>query len=95
MEFWIQGALFEDRSDRTVTSRRVDGTTKSRGTRSVGRLDWSRVTRDPAVAASYGNATRAASDFRVGLAKAYDKLSLEQRLAIRAALDPSRRRDAA
>jgi hypothetical protein len=93
MEYWVQAPLFEGDTKVAVKARSTPTTSRTR--RGVGSLDWSRVTRDPDVAASYTTSSRAASDIRIGLARAFGNLAPEQRNAIRAALDPSRRPNAA
>jgi len=63
--------------------------------RRLRRANQARVTRDPAVAVSYNESTRAATDFRLGLARALGQLSPEQRNALRATLESPARRSAA
>ena len=94
MEVWVQGALFE----RGPTTRAPGGRIRLGlpGARQRGRHPgWSPVTRDPAVASSYNESARIASDMRVGLARAYERLSPELRASIRAALTERRSRTAA
>lgn len=87
MEFWVQRTLFDvprgtsPRGERRSRIREVRD-----GEPSSPRLDRSRVTRDPAVAASHGEGARLASDLRVGLARALDHLPTEERARIRAML---------
>ncbi len=95
MEYWVQGSLFDGDSVGGEHGNPTRAGAKARPKHRVGRLDWSRVTRDPAVAASYSDASRVASDFRVGLARAFGRLSPDERLAIRASLDRDSKRTAA
>ncbi len=96
MDVWVQGSLFdlgeprEAEAGNARTSSRSAGRARARPTPSR-----SRVTRDPAVAMSYGEGVRLAADFRVGLARAYGRLTPEQRLAIRSAVGLPPRRAAA
>jgi hypothetical protein len=53
------------------------------------------VTRDPAVASSSADGARLANDIRIGLARAYDRLTPELRQAIRSAVATPRNRAAA
>lgn len=87
VEIWVQERLFE------VTGPKPRGKVDRREWPRV--VGWSPVTRDPAVAASYAEGARLASDIRVGLARALDRLSPEQRQAIRASVGPGRRQPAA
>jgi hypothetical protein len=53
------------------------------------------VTRDAAIAISHGEGVQIASDFRLGLARSLGQMTPETRLAIRRAVDPGRRGNAA
>ncbi|HLZ08876.1 MAG TPA: hypothetical protein VKT80_09835 [Chloroflexota bacterium] len=59
------------------------------------RNDWSRVTRDPAVATSYTESTKVGVDFRLGLARALSQLTPDQRQALRATIEGQTKRQAA
>jgi len=93
MEIWVQGALFEGEPAASTLKRPVQRRTL--GERRVKGTGWTPVTRDPAIALSHGEATRIASDFRLGLAESLARIAPETRLAIRRALDPTRRGTAA
>ncbi|HUX86896.1 MAG TPA: hypothetical protein VMW65_07830 [Chloroflexota bacterium] len=93
MEVWVQESLFPepsgghhepDTSKLAVPSRRH-----------LVRGNWSRVTRDPAVASSHATGAALASDFRTGLANAFAQLTPEQRAEIRAAVGSRRSESAA
>ena len=93
MDVWVQESMFEaepgTRRQGRGTGRAADGPGKTR------RNDWSRVTRDPAVAISYGETTKVAVDFRLGLARALSQLSPDQRRDLRATFErPSKKRAA-
>ena len=93
MDVWVQESMF-DAEPRAV---RKSGQTGRVGyqTAKGRRGDWSRVTRDPAVAVSYAETTKVAVDFRLGLARALAQLSDDQRQALRARVDrPVKRRAA-
>lgn len=95
VEVWIQRSLFDESSlgarPRISLARRAHSSDHRR----PGKVDRTRVTRDPAVALSHAAGTTAASDFRLGLARAFAALSPEQREALRAALVGDRPRSAA
>lgn len=93
MDVWVQESMFDaepgGRRPARGTGRGAYGPGKAR------RNDWSRVTRDPAVAMSYGETAKVAVDFRLGLAQALSQLSPDQRRDLRAAFErPSKRRAA-
>jgi len=95
VEVWIQRSLF-DESSLSVRSRiSLARRAQSPDHRRQGKVDRTRVTRDPAVAMSHAASTAAASDFRLGLARAFAALSPEQREALRASLDGDHSRSAA
>ena len=85
MEYWIQETLFDTAPlARPASSAVVSVTARAPGY--PRRTDRSRVTRDPAVARSYSESAHSASDFRVGLARAFGRISDEERMALRARL---------
>jgi hypothetical protein len=93
VEVWVQESMFEGESGLSRSARKpgtaINGTTRGR------RNDWSRVTRDPAVATSYSETTKVAVDFRLGLAQALAQLSPDQRRDLRATIErPAKRRAA-
>jgi hypothetical protein len=95
MEIWIQESLFDASGlERPRPGSRLDSS-KSGTVRRLRPASSVRVTRDPAVAASYTEAARAATDFRLGLARAFGQLTPEQRKAIRATLEAPARQSAA
>lgn len=85
MEYWVQETLF-DTTTYTVPGDPPAPRVTARAIPPPRRPNASRVTRDPAVAQSYAESARVASDFRSGLAHAYGRLSDEERAAIRARL---------
>lgn len=87
MEIWIQGTLFDGRGE--TRGRPASAGRRFESARSA-RAGWCPVTRDPAVAASHSEGTRIASDVRVGLARALDRLSPELRHSIREAVSARR-----
>ena len=93
MDVWIQETLFG--AEQMAVGNAQDS---HRGTSHFGkrrRTDWSRVTRDPAVATSYGESTKVAVDFRLGLARALAQLTPDQRRALRATVEGPTKRQAA
>ena len=95
MEIWIQESLFDATElERPRSGSRPDPP-KSGSVRRLRVASRVRVTRDPAVAASHSETARIATDFRLGLARAYGQLTPEQRNAIRATLETPARRSAA
>ncbi|MGH2461458.1 MAG: hypothetical protein ACRDIY_21590 [Chloroflexota bacterium] len=95
MEVWIQRPLFDDAGLAARPRISLNRRAQSGANRRPGKVDRSRVTRDPAVALSHAAGSAAASDFRLGLAHAFAALSPEQREALRRSLDGSRSRSAA
>ncbi len=95
MEVWVQRSLFDEPAFARPTTITLSRQTPGAGRRRSPRLDRSRVTRDPAVALSYANGAAAASDFRLGLARAFTQLSPEQRDALRAVFRRERSTSAA
>ena len=95
MDVWVQGRLFDlppaNDNGKPSPPRRSVPTSRTPSRRS----GWAPVTRDPAVASSYADGARLASDIRIGLARAYDRLSPELRQAIRSAVATPRTRVAA
>jgi hypothetical protein len=85
VEYWIQETLFDNAPLARPASPAVTSVT-ARAPGYPRRTDRSRVTRDPAVARSYAESAHTASDFRVGLARAFGRISDEERTALRARL---------
>ena len=93
MDVWVQETLFglETLAANTPAA-------SPRGPYHSGRRrrnDWSRVTRDPAVATSYTETTNLGVDFRLGLSRALAQLTPEQRRALRATVEGQTKRQAA
>lgn len=95
MEVWVQPPLFDEPSIAQPTTVVPSPHGTSVGRRWQGRLDRSRVTRDPAVALSHAHGAAVAHDVRLGFARAFAELPPEQREAIRAALRRERSTSAA
>ena len=93
MDVWVQEAMFD--AEPSTPRKGSSSDRAERGPARGRRNDWSRVTRDPAVATSYGETTKVAVDFRLGLARALAQLSPDQRRDLRATFErPSKRRAA-
>ncbi len=84
MEVWVQRSLFDEPAFARPTTITLSRQASAAERRRPLRVDRSRVTRDPAVALSHANGAAAASDFRLGLARAFHQLPPEQRDALRA-----------
>lgn len=95
MEVWIQRSLFDEAGLGTRPRISLARRAQAGNYRRPGKVDRTRVTRDPAVALSHAAGSSAASDFRLGLARAFAALSPEQRDALRASLDGNHSRSAA
>jgi hypothetical protein len=93
VEIWVQGDIFDSAPAASALRRPVQRRTL--GERRPRAAGWTPVTRDSAIAVSYSEGTRIATDFRLGLAASLGKLSPETRQAIRRAVDPPRRGNAA
>jgi hypothetical protein len=93
MERWVQGSLFSD--DSSLTEKKASKKRSVLGQRLSRQTGWLPVTRDPAVAQSHGEATRIAYDFRLALARSFDRLPTEMQQSIRRAVSPLRRETAA
>jgi len=93
MEVWVQESLFPEPSSGRHEPATAKLTVSPR--RHLVRTNWSRVTRDPAVASSHATGAALASDFRTGLANAFAQLSPEKRAEIRAAVGSQRTESAA
>ncbi len=91
MDVWVQATLF----DVERVKQRRDQAGSGRISAKSRHANWSRVTRDPAVATSYGESIKVAVDFRLGLARALGQLSPEQRQALRETVDRPIKREAA
>ena len=81
---WVQGQLFPLA---VAGGRRRGGP----GERSGHRLDRSRVTRDADVALAYERTQQAQHEVKLGLARAWSRLSPEKRRALRDALTATAR----
>jgi len=94
VEIWVQRSLFDEPGLAAPSQIAVTPRPRPQRRRRP-RINYSRVTRDPAVAHSHDEGTRAAHDFRLGLAAALARLSPEQREALRASLHGGGTRSAA
>jgi hypothetical protein len=94
MEIWVQGTLFDSEPAASALKRPVQRRTLGER-RLSGSGGWMPITRDAAVAISHSEGTRIASDFRLGLARSLGRIAPETRQAIRRAVDPARRGNAA
>jgi hypothetical protein len=93
MDVWVQESLF---GAETIIARKSPGSGRGSSWSGRGRRgDWSRVTRDPAVAISYSETTNVGVDFRLGLARALAQLTPDQRRALRATVEGQSKRQAA
>lgn len=92
MDVWIQRSLFDEPG---VAQPTAIVPTSRHGRARAPRVDRSRVTRDPAVALSHEARAVAASEFRLGLARAFGQLSPEQRQALFGSLQSASTRSAA
>jgi hypothetical protein len=95
MEVWVQGRLFDGEPGSRQPSGNAPASGRAAARPRARRAGWAPVTRDPAVATSHAESARMASDIRIGLARAYDRLTPELRQAIRTALGSERERTAA
>lgn len=93
MDVWIQESMFD--ADMGGTGGGRGNVTRAATSGKTRHTNWSRVTRDPAVAISYGETAKVAVDFRLGLALALSQLSDDQRRNLRANFErPTKRRAA-
>ena len=95
MDVWVQRSLFDESDIKDSPPVSLAPATDAPGRRRSLRVDRSRVTRDPDVAASYSRHATEANDFRLGLARALAALSPEERAALRAPLGSRESRSAA